>query len=72
VYARLQADDERNRHAREAAASSILKKITSTSESAPSAEVDPVTAQLYELLSQLARLTRDLLPGVQEAKEIVL
>lgn len=31
-----------------------------------------MTAQVYEMITQLARLTRDLLPGVGEAKGVVL
>jgi hypothetical protein len=69
---RLQTDDERNLHTREAAASSILDKATTTaSTSTPTAEADPITAQVYELITQLARLTRDLLPDVHEAKDVV-
>ncbi|KAI5451876.1 hypothetical protein NCC49_001178 [Naganishia albida] len=68
---RLETEDEQNRDTREAAASSILDQVTTASGPAATPEMDPLGAQLYELVTQLARLTRDLLPGLQEAKAVV-
>lgn len=69
---RLQTSDAQNHDARHAAATSILDKVTRASSPPPEAPVDPVTAQLGEMVVQLARLTRDLVPGVPEAKRVVL
>lgn len=74
LSARLGTEDTAHLAAREAAAVSILDKLHhEETPSRPPKEVgSEATAQLYEMITQLARLTRDLLPGVGEAKAVVL
>lgn len=76
ISSRLQKEDNDNRPRREAAAFAALNKVTapadSQSEENDEPTISPVTAQVYQTIAQLARVTRDLLAGLAEAKEVVL
>ncbi|KAJ9109344.1 hypothetical protein QFC21_000673 [Naganishia friedmannii] len=76
ISSRLQKEDDDNRSIREAAAFAALNKVTAPADSTldvPTGQtISPVTAQVYQTVVQLARVTRDMLAGLAEAKAVVL